>query len=76
MSLKYLSNFWRLPEMALINCKIELKLQWTKHCVLAATVLNNADTNSNNIIFDIKDTNYVSLLSHYQQRQSKTVETS
>ena len=42
--------------MALINCKIELKLQWIKHCVLAATVLSNVDTNSNNIIFDIKDT--------------------
>ena len=22
--------------MALINCKVELKLKWTKHCVLSA----------------------------------------
>ena len=39
--------------MPLINCKFELKLWWTKHCVLS----NNYDgTNSNNIIFTIKDT--------------------
>ena len=25
--LKYLSNFWRSPEMPLINCKIELSLK-------------------------------------------------
>ena len=25
--LKYLSNFWRLLEMSLINCKIELSLK-------------------------------------------------
>ena len=27
VSLKYLSNFWRLIEMSLINCKVELKLK-------------------------------------------------
>ena len=27
---KYLSNFWRSLEMPLINCKVELKLKWTK----------------------------------------------
>ena len=30
--LKYLSHFWRLLEMPLINCKLELKLKWTKYC--------------------------------------------
>ena len=34
--LKYLSNFWRSLEMPLINCKVELKLKWTKYCVLSA----------------------------------------
>ena len=28
--LKYLSNFWRSLKMPLINCKVELKLRWTK----------------------------------------------
>ena len=26
--LKYLSNFWRSLEMSLINCKVELSLNW------------------------------------------------
>ena len=28
VALKYLSNFWRSLEMPLINCKIELSLNW------------------------------------------------
>ena len=32
--LKYLSNFWRSLEMPLINCKVELWLNWIKRCLL------------------------------------------
>ena len=28
MSLKYLSNVWRPPEMSLINCTVELNFTW------------------------------------------------
>ena len=56
--LKYLSNFSRSFEMPLINCKVELKLKWTKYCFLSAdgneNEANNND-NTNNIIFTIKD---------------------
>ena len=38
--LKYLSNFWRSLEMPLINCKIELSLNWIERCLL--TVANTA----------------------------------
>ena len=31
---KYFSNFWRLLDLPLINCEIELDLLWTKYCVL------------------------------------------
>ena len=31
--LKYLSNFWRSLEIALINCKIELSLNWYGRCL-------------------------------------------
>ena len=31
--LKYLSNFFRLLEMPLINCKIHLELNWSRDCV-------------------------------------------
>ena len=52
--LKYLSNFWRSLEMALINCKVELKLRWTKHCVFAVGGTDN--TNENNDDNNGKDT--------------------
>ena len=44
--------------MPFINCKIELNLKWTKHCVLSVLGNNNdnSDNNSDNIIFNIKDT--------------------
>ena len=45
--------------MPLINCKAELKLTWTKYCVLSAGGTENVineDANANNIIFTIKDT--------------------
>ena len=34
--LKYLSNFRRSLEMALINCKVELSLKWYERCLLTA----------------------------------------
>ena len=48
----------------MINCKVELKLRWKKHCVLY--VLGNENDNdnaeSNNIIFTIKDTKLYALV--------------
>ena len=55
LPLKYLSNFWRLLEMPLIDCRVELKFKWTKYCVLSGSNINE-DANVNNIIFIIKDT--------------------
>ena len=31
---KYLCNFWRSLEMPLINCKVELSLNWIERCLL------------------------------------------
>ena len=47
--------------MPLINCKLELRLKWTKYCVLSTADndnLNNNDNDNddNNIIFTIKNT--------------------
>ena len=33
--LKYLSSFWRILEMSLINCEINLILTWSNKCVLS-----------------------------------------
>ena len=35
--LKYLSNFWRTLEMALINCEVNLILIWSTNCVIVYT---------------------------------------
>ena len=76
-SLKYLSNFWRSHEMPLINCKIELKLKWTKHCVLATGGNDNDYFNSDDIIFTIEDTKlyvpFVTLSSKDNQKLSKVL---
>ena len=55
LPLKYLNNSWRLLKMSPINCEIGLKLKWTKCCVFSAAGVDNVNTNSNNIIFTIKD---------------------
>ena len=56
VSLKYLSNFWTLLEMPLINCKVELKLKWTKYSVFSAARADNGNVNNDdNNIFTIKD---------------------
>ena len=34
VQLKYLSNFWRTFEMALINCKINVFLTWPEKCFI------------------------------------------
>ena len=43
--LKYLSNFWRLLEMSLINCKVEFSLKWIENCVLT-TAENDANADA------------------------------
>ena len=35
--LKYLSNFWRTLKMPLINCEIELILDWSENCIIIYT---------------------------------------
>ena len=53
--------------MLLINCKVELKLNWTKYCVLSANGKDNDDDHANNITFSIKDKHYMFQLSLYEQ---------
>ena len=56
--LKYLIDFWKLLEMSLINCKVELKLKWEKHSVSSANPNDNGNdnANANDTVFPIKDT--------------------
>ena len=63
--------------MPLINCKVELRLRWSKHCVLSVAGTGNANGNNhdNNNIFAIKETilyaPVVTLSAKYNQNLSK-----
>ena len=50
--LKYFDNFWRLFDLSLINCEIELGLSWAKDCVLIEQ--NNNIAGVNFVITDTK----------------------
>ena len=41
VSLMYLSNFWKTLEMSLINCEVELILNWSANCVIIYRNVNN-----------------------------------
>ena len=49
--LKYLRNFWRILEMLLINCEINLDLNCSKNCVIVG---NNPDQDTTFSITDTK----------------------
>ena len=42
--LKYLSKFWRLLEIPLINCRVELSLTWNENCILTSLARNSTFT--------------------------------
>ena len=53
--LKYLSNCWRSSEMSLINCKVDLSLEWYENFILSSARIAS--------IFAITDTKlYVPVL--------------
>ena len=43
--LKYLSNFWRTPEMPLINGEFNLSLTWSVNCdIVSANIADQGTT--------------------------------
>ena len=65
--LKYLSNFWRILEMPLINCEVNLILTWSSTCVLIATGIQNQ-----NATFAITDTKlYIPVVTLSTQENTK-----
>ena len=55
-SLKYLSNFWRLLEMPLINCEVEVSLKWIENCVLTTATIGANATGADSTTLKITDT--------------------
>ena len=56
--------------MPFFNCKFELKLKWTKYCVLAAAGIGNTNDNPNKNICTIKDTKICSCR-HFISKKKK-----
>ena len=66
MPLKYLSNFWRIVNILLINCEFSLTLTWSENCVITSKATREAGPNADpavaginnptNATFKIKDT--------------------
>ena len=71
MPLKYLSNFWGSLEMPLINCKIELKLKWTKYCICLQLVMIKQMLILIVLLSLLKAQNYMFLSPLYQQKITK-----
>ena len=83
--LKYLSNFWRVLNIPLINCEVELILTWLKNCVLIDKLTRDANYNNNlvvrkidnpeNAIFQITDTKlYVPVVTLSKENDIKLLE--
>ena len=83
--LKYLSNFWRALDMALINCEVSLILTWSKNCVLTSKATTDDDpdadpavdkiNNPTNATFKITDyKSYVSVVSLSAENDNKLLE--
>ena len=51
--LKYLSNFWRVLNIPLINCEVELILTWLKNCVLINKSTRDADYGADPVVYKI-----------------------
>ena len=51
--LKHLSNFWRSLDIPLINCEVELILNWFKNCVLISKATREANYGANPVVYEI-----------------------
>ena len=68
--LKYISNFWITLEMPLINCHINLSLNWSKKRIIVVT-----DVTDQIITFSITDTKlYVPAVTVSTQDNAKLLE--
>ena len=84
VSLKYLSNFWRILNKALINCEVELILTWFKSCVLISKLTRYTDYDepinrkidiTENAVFQITDTKlYVPVVTLSNENDIKLLE--
>ena len=46
MPLKYLTNFWTILDIPLINCEVSLTLTWFANCILTNQVARDANSDA------------------------------
>ena len=78
---KYLSNFWKILDMPLINCEVSLTLTWSKNCVLTNITTTYAQGDNPGIsaptgaTFRIKDTKlYVPVVTLSAENDNRLLE--
>ena len=75
--IKYIINFWRSLEIPLIDCKVELKLKWTKYCVLSAAGADYASYKSNQYYFHHQKHKIICFCSDFiSNKESQTIKNS
>ena len=62
-SLKYLSNFWKFLDFALVNYEIELNLRWTTDCLISqvSTAAGAPETSATSARFQINSSKIYNL---------------
>ena len=68
--LKYISNFWKILEIPLINFEINLILTWSKNCVAAS---NTADTKTYVPVVTLSTQDNTKLLQQLKSGFNRTV---
>ena len=82
---KNLSNFWKTPDIPLINCEINLVLTWSEKCVITNKAATDADPDADPAVatantqisatFKIKNTKlYVPLVNLSTENDNKLLE--
>ena len=70
LPLKYLSNFYRILKMPLINCEINLMLTWSSKCVISSNAAADQE-----ITFSITDTKlYITVVTLSTQDNTKLLQ--
>ena len=81
--LKHLSNFWKILNIPLINCEVEIILAWSRNCALADMAERPAGNNDNppaivpptELKFQIRDTKlYVPVVTLSKENDIKVLE--
>ena len=78
MPLKYLSNFWRILEITLINCEINLILTWPEYGVIlsatGATKFKKTDTKLYVLVETLSTQDNEQLLQQLKSDLNKTID--